>query len=152
MATASVQYIFAPLTDIKSSEANKNYQDLVNFLNNQAMHRDGTVAFTGIPSGPASDPVSQNQYLRNGAVRRGIHTATGSGGDSHTGTISFSYTFAAPPIVVATVRVPVGASPYVAWTADPTTTGVAYIVAARDPGNNFASQYKIHWVAYSVLP
>lgn len=152
MATASVQYTFAALTDIKSSEANKNFADLVNFLNNQVIHSDASRVFTAIPSGPATDPVSQDQFLRNGAIRRGVHTATGSGGDSHTGTITFGYTFAAAPIVVATALKSATQSLFVDWETAPTTTNVGYRVIARDVGANFNTQYKIYWVALSVLP
>lgn len=152
MATLTLPYTLVPDTLAKASEVQGNFDSVRSFITAEVVQKDASIAFTAIPAGPTLDPSSQNQLLRNGAVRRGIHTATGSGGDSHTGTISFGYTFAASPIVVATVRVPAAATPYVAWTADPTTTGVAYIVAARDPGNNFSGQYKIHWVAYSVLP
>jgi hypothetical protein len=71
MATASVQYTFAPLTDIKSSEANKNFQDLVTFLNNQAIHADASRVFTAIPSGPATNPVSADQFTRKAYVDAG---------------------------------------------------------------------------------
>ena len=71
MATASVQHTFAALTDIKSSEANKNFQDLVNFINNQVIHADASRVFTAIPSGPPTDPSSDNQFARKAYVDRG---------------------------------------------------------------------------------
>lgn len=64
MATASVTHTFAPNTLTEAGEANTNFQDLVTFLNSQTIHKDASVAFTGVPSGPASDPVSDNQYAR----------------------------------------------------------------------------------------
>lgn len=68
MAVASVTYTFVPLTLIESAEANTNFQDLVTFLNNQVIHKDASVAFTGTPSGPAADPVSDNQFARKAYV------------------------------------------------------------------------------------
>lgn len=68
MATASVPYSFVPLEDILSSEANANFAALVAFLNTQVIHKDGTVASTGTLSGPAADPVSDNQYARKAYV------------------------------------------------------------------------------------
>ena len=71
MAVAAVTYSFAPLTDIKSSEANQNFQDLVTFINNNLVQKDGSVAFTAVPSGPAADPVGDNQYARKAYVDAG---------------------------------------------------------------------------------
>jgi hypothetical protein len=71
MATASVTHTFAALTDIKSSEANKNFGDLVTFLNNQVIHADASRPFTSHPSGPPTDPTSDNQYARKAYVDRG---------------------------------------------------------------------------------
>ena len=68
MATANVTYTFAPLTDILSSEANTNFDDLVTFLNTEVVQKDASVAFTAVPSGPATDPVSDNQYARKAYV------------------------------------------------------------------------------------
>lgn len=86
MATASVTYTFSPNTLVKSSEANTNFSDVVSFLNGSVVHKDGTIAFTGVPSGPASDPVSDNQYSRKAYVdkRTGIAvcTRTATIGDS----------------------------------------------------------------------
>jgi len=71
MATASVQHTFSALTDIKSSEANKNFSDLVNFINNQVIHADASRVFTAIPTGPPTDPSSDNQFARKAYVDRG---------------------------------------------------------------------------------
>lgn len=68
MATASVTYSFAASTLIKSAEANTNFQDLVSFLNSQVIHKDASVAFTGVPSGPATDPSADNQLVRKAYV------------------------------------------------------------------------------------
>lgn len=68
MATASVTYNFSAGTLIKSSEANTDFQDLVTFLNNQVIQKDASVAFTAVPSGPGTDPISDNQFTRKAYV------------------------------------------------------------------------------------
>lgn len=42
MATASVTWSFTPLTTASSSQVNQNFADVVSFLNNSTVHRDGT--------------------------------------------------------------------------------------------------------------
>lgn len=64
MATLAVSNIFAASTLIESAEANQNFQDIVAFVNGSVMHRDASGAFTAVPSGPASDPISDNQLAR----------------------------------------------------------------------------------------
>lgn len=68
MATAAVTNSFAAGTLIESVEVNTNFSDLVSFLNNQVIHKDATVAFTAVPSGPAVNPVSANQLPRKAYV------------------------------------------------------------------------------------
>ena len=108
MATASVQYTFAPLTDIKSAEANKNFQDVITFLNANVIHTDASRAFTAVPSGPALDPSSDNQLVRKAyadkvGIRRQHKLTANSAGISVDGLTDFvlnnvpvvqSYTYA----------------------------------------------------------
>lgn len=47
MATASVTNTFVASTAAVASEVNTNFTDLVTFLNNQVIHKDGSKAFTG---------------------------------------------------------------------------------------------------------
>lgn len=68
MSTAAVTYTFAPNTTILSAEANTNFSDLVDFLNDSVMHLDASAAFTAIPSGPATDPTTDNQFTRKAYV------------------------------------------------------------------------------------
>jgi hypothetical protein len=68
MATASKTYTFTPATTVLASEANQNFDDVDDFLNNEVIHKDASVAFTGVPSGPATDPVSDNQFTRKAYV------------------------------------------------------------------------------------
>ena len=64
MTTVNKTYVFAPAQVIKSSEANQNFDDLVNYTNTEVIVRDASKAFTAIPSGPGIDPTSPNQFTR----------------------------------------------------------------------------------------
>jgi hypothetical protein len=79
MATSSVTHTFANAATIEAAEHNTNFDDLVNFLNNQVAHLDGTKVFTAIPSGPASDPTTDNQFARKAYVDNQV----GAGGHTH---------------------------------------------------------------------
>ena len=68
MAAASVTYNFTPSTTIVAAQVNQNFTDIVNFLNTQAMHKDGSVAFTAVPSGPAVDPSTSNHLVRKAYI------------------------------------------------------------------------------------
>lgn len=85
MATASVPYTFAPSTLILSSEVNGNFAELVSFLNTEVIHKDASVAFTAVPSGPATDPSSDNQLVRLAYMnkRMGYSVSTASGTHAH---------------------------------------------------------------------
>lgn len=78
MSTASVPYAdFTPSTAIESDEIEADFQALVDFLNNDVIHADASHAFTGVPSGPATDPTSSNQLTRKAYV-----DATATAGDT----------------------------------------------------------------------
>lgn len=68
MGTAAVTYTFSANTLVKSSEANTNFQDLVDFVNTNLIQKDASVAFTATPSGPATDPTGDNQFARKAYV------------------------------------------------------------------------------------
>jgi hypothetical protein len=55
MATAAVTYSFTDATPAEAAEVNTNFNDLVNFVNSDVVHADGTVAMTGaltLPGAP----------------------------------------------------------------------------------------------------
>ena len=85
MATAAVTYDFEPDTDIKSSEVDTNFADLVGFVNANMIQKDASVAFTGTPTGPATDPVSDNQYARKAYVDQPYSVVSYSGTTDGTG-------------------------------------------------------------------
>lgn len=149
MATLSVTYNFTPNTLAEADKVDQNFTDVVSFVNTNCIQKDASVAFTNIPSGPSTDASSANQFTRLAVMARGVHTSAGTGGNSHTGTISFGKTFGAAPIVVATVRVTAGIDLIVQWNGAPTTTTQNYEVATTN-GLGFSSTYHIYWHAYPV--
>lgn len=151
MATLSVTHDFAPNTVAEANDVDQNFSDIVSFVNTECIQKDASVAFTNIPAGPSSDATTDNQFLRNAVFARGVHSSTGTGAASHTGTISFGKTFGAGPIVVATVRVTAGIDLGVQWTGAPTTTGVNYEVFTAN-GLGFNSAYHLYWIAMPVEP
>jgi hypothetical protein len=68
VATAAVTYNFTALTQATAAEVNQNFDDLVTFLNDDVIHVDGSKAFTAVPSGPASNPTTDNQLTRKAYV------------------------------------------------------------------------------------
>jgi hypothetical protein len=79
VSTVAVSYTFTPNTLIQASQANQNFQDLTDYINGQAIVRDATVAFTAVPSGPGTDPSSDNQFTRKAYVDVPRFTAVASG-------------------------------------------------------------------------
>ena len=67
-ANPTMTYTFTNGTASNATEVNANFTTLVNWITANAMQLDGTVAFTGIPSGPASDPTTANQLTRKSYV------------------------------------------------------------------------------------
>ena len=68
MATAAVTYTFANGTNADGTQVNSNFTSVVNFLNTEVVQRDASIAFTAIPSLPASDPTTDNQAVRKAYV------------------------------------------------------------------------------------
>ena len=68
MATAAVTYTFANGTNADGTQVNSNFTSVVNFLNTETIQRDASIAFTAIPSLPATDPTTDNQVVRKAYV------------------------------------------------------------------------------------
>lgn len=64
MSTVSKTHTFVAGTIIEAAEANQNFDDLVNYTNSEVIVRDASRAFTAIPSGPATNPTTDNQFTR----------------------------------------------------------------------------------------
>lgn len=67
-SNVSVTYNFVAGTDAVADQVDTNFNDVVSWVNTNAVHLDGTKAFTGIPSGPSSDPTTANQLTRKAYV------------------------------------------------------------------------------------
>jgi len=64
MATLAVTNTFVDATAAEAAEVNENFDDVVGFVNTQVIHRDASIAFTAIPTGPTSDATTANQFVR----------------------------------------------------------------------------------------
>ena len=68
MATAAVTYTFVNGTNADGTQVNANFTSVLNFLNTEVVQRDASIAFTAIPTLPASDPTTDNQAVRKSYV------------------------------------------------------------------------------------
>jgi hypothetical protein len=59
-----------------ASQVNQNFTDLVTFLNNSVVHRDGSVALTAALSLAAADPTANDHAARKSYVDNKAATAT----------------------------------------------------------------------------
>ena len=76
MATVTVPNLFVSGTLAKSSEVNANFALLQQFIQNEVIQKDASLAFTSTPSGPALNPVSDDQLVRKRYVDSGLQTWT----------------------------------------------------------------------------
>lgn len=77
-SNVSVTYNFVAGTDAVADQVDTNFNDIVSWVNTNAVHLDGTKAFTGIPSGPSSDPTTANQLTRKAYVDKKWTVCTSS--------------------------------------------------------------------------
>jgi microcystin-dependent protein len=64
----TVSNIFIPNTVAESGQVNENFSDLISWITANAVQRDGSVAFTGIPLLPSTMPSNANHAVRKGYV------------------------------------------------------------------------------------
>lgn len=67
-ANATVTYNFVQGTPANAGDVNTNFADLVTWINTNATHLDGTKAFTGLVTLPATSPSTVNHATRKGYV------------------------------------------------------------------------------------
>jgi len=77
-ANVSVTYDFSSGTPAVADDVDQNFDDIVTWINTNAVHLDATKAFTAVPSGPASDPSSDNQLTRKAYVDKKYFVCTSS--------------------------------------------------------------------------
>lgn len=68
MATVDTLTTFTNQTNADATAVNSNFTKLRNFLINEVIHKDASVAFTGIPTLPATTPSNANHAVRKGYV------------------------------------------------------------------------------------
>lgn len=108
MATATKTYTFAAGTTAVSAEVNKNFDDVLDFLNGGAViHADGTKAFTEHVSLKDSSPsnalhAASKGYVDNKASSRLIGSQLVTAGVANIGTAPGSATYVAPNITFTT--------------------------------------------------
>ena len=79
MADVAVTNTFTNGAASDATAVNTNFNDIVSWVNTNAIRKDGTIAFTAVPSGPASDPSSANQLSRKAYVDHfGVYTKNAS--------------------------------------------------------------------------
>lgn len=75
-SNVSVTYNFVAGTSAVADNVDQNFSDVTTWVNTNAVHLDGTKAFTGIPSGPSSDPTTANQLARKAYVDKKLTVCT----------------------------------------------------------------------------
>lgn len=106
MATFVTPKVYIAGTDILAAEWNQNWDYTKQFINTDLIHADASRVFTSVPSGPATDPTSNNQFARKAYVDscrsyvlvRTIHTSGSlycSGTATDTGVHSPTFTIPA---------------------------------------------------------
>lgn len=62
-------YTFVPDTPIESAKANKNFDDIVNYINANVIVKDASLGFDSVPYGPDGvNPTSNNHLVRKAYV------------------------------------------------------------------------------------
>lgn len=88
--SAAVTYTFANSSTADATQVNQNFTDLVNYLNNSVVPKDGSVSMTGLLTLPASDPSTANQATRKAYVDAQVSAAVPTG-------VVFPWTTASAP-------------------------------------------------------
>ena len=68
MATLSIPNSFTNNTNADALQVNANFAAVATFANTEGVQRDASIAFTGVPSGPGTDPTTANQLTRKSYV------------------------------------------------------------------------------------
>lgn len=80
MATLNITHTFVDTTPAEAAEVNENFDDVADFVNAEVIQRDASVAFTSVPSGPATDASTANQYVRK--AQFDVEVAARAAGDA----------------------------------------------------------------------
>jgi len=90
MATLSLPWSFSPNTLADATKVQADFDAVRTHVNTELVNRDASIAFTAVPSGPGSDPVSANQLTRKQYVDNAVAAAVLAG------TVAYTCRAAAP--------------------------------------------------------
>lgn len=152
MVTLAVTHNFAPNTLAEADEVDQNFSDIVGWANTNVIQKDALIAFTAIPSGPSSDPSSDNQFARKRYVDRlfqsGFETLTFTAQSARTGTITWPVaTVGTPDAVQLTVQCGSNFDLCANMQGTPSTTSVSYRVFQKD-GGNITGSARLYWTVF----
>jgi len=68
MSTLTVTNTFTGGTNAVPGLVNANFDQIEAYVNTECITKDASLAFTGVPSGPATDATTANQFTRKGYV------------------------------------------------------------------------------------
>lgn len=77
MPTLIKQFTFVADTNIAPNQVNANFDDIVSFINNSLIHKDGSRAMDAHLSLVAANPTTDNQAARKAYVDSQMNAATG---------------------------------------------------------------------------
>lgn len=100
MSTLSVPNSFTPGANADAAQVNANYSAIVTYVNAQCIVKDASLAFTNVPSGPSSDPITANQLSRKQYVdnfhKKSVSANLGVSSASAAGTLLRGLTISDP--------------------------------------------------------
>lgn len=132
MADVTVPNTLANGTTADAADVQANFDALVSWINTNAIRKDGTIAFTAVPTGPASDPSSDNQLARKKYVDDRVGLKSGYATANHTFTAADVY----QTIDTVTISNPGKAVVVEAWASALTLSGAS-------GSSSFRYQFKV---------
>jgi microcystin-dependent protein len=79
MANLVTPNTFAANTLAQAAQVNANFAAIETFVETEVVHRDASIAFTAVPSGPGTDPSSANHLARKAYVDASAQAAVLAG-------------------------------------------------------------------------
>jgi hypothetical protein len=153
--TLSKTYTFVVDTDIEPSEVNQNFDEIVEYINDEMPLLSGA-SFTGAVGLPATDPVSDNHAARKAYVDSKTRISGGSatGTTDSNGQIGFNHSLGyEPAMFLANLNLGanVAQSAYYVMPFDITPTQLHVRVYARSTGLAVAAQnFTVYWMSFGV--
>lgn len=98
MADLAVTHAFVDATPAEAAEVNTNFTDVEQWVNTNAIRKDGSVALTALLAGPSTDPTANNHLVRKKYVDDRVPTCvpisipatTAAPGGSTIGTVTIT--------------------------------------------------------------